>query len=97
MSIPKFKVGEEFILVSDTNREFNGDYVIKGIQSVGKEYSAHPDYYPFAKTNYIRYDLGIRTDEYCAMVREYELRKKYPPATETWEQMKANLKIKEVV
>lgn len=99
MSAPKFKIGEEVIRQAPKENcpELNGVYIVEDIISLSEMRKLHPTmictgkYYYKLPSFYSKLNDG----SVCRHGSETFLRKKYPPATESFHEMMAKLKSKE--
>lgn len=107
MSSPKFSVGEEIILQSETYPEANGEYVVIGITRLKDIAFRYNFNYNSSDGSNYHYELGgvfveLRDMEgncsglMCNHFSETSLRKKHKPSEfESYEALMNNLKIKE--
>lgn len=94
---PKFQIGEEVIVVSETQPSINGEYTIRDIIPHGSIHGIN-GLELIKPTSQLCYDVGIhRYDSESKTIRiclpwESELRKKYKPSPDSFETIMGKLK-----
>jgi len=94
MSNPKYSIGEEVTFTSLTHPQFNGVYTIEDVLPINCKTSYNGSIYDHGPIKAHNYDIGLPSEdeEITLFATECELKKRYPPSTQSYTEIMKALK-----